>query len=116
MGAFAKNKHQTTRREFILLSGAALAIAQPAFADQKKPKIGYLSWFPQSMNDDLDRFREGMRELGYTEPTDYALEGYFTGGNPQLTRDRSEERRVGKEGRGSAERGDLKHLRIFTLK
>jgi putative ABC transport system substrate-binding protein len=85
MDAFAKKKHQATRREFILLSGAALAMVQPAFADQKKPKVGYLSWFPHSMNDDLDRFREGMREFGYTEPTDYALEAYFTGGNPQLT-------------------------------
>jgi putative ABC transport system substrate-binding protein len=86
MGAFAERNHQTTRREFVLLSSAALAMAQPAFADQKKPKIGYLSWFPQSMNDDLNRFREGMRQLGYTEPKDYALEPYFTGGNPELTR------------------------------
>jgi putative ABC transport system substrate-binding protein len=87
MGASAKGNRQTSRREFILLSGAALAMAQPAFADQKKPKIGYLSWFPQSMKNDLDRFREGMRELGYAEPADYALEAYFTGGNPQLTRE-----------------------------
>jgi putative ABC transport system substrate-binding protein len=87
MGAFAKGNHKTTRREFVLLAGAALAMARPAFADQKKPKIGYLSWFPQSMNDDLNRFREGMRELGYTEPRDYEVEAYFTGGNPQLTRD-----------------------------
>jgi putative ABC transport system substrate-binding protein len=60
-------------------------MARPAFARQK-PKIGYLSWFPQSMKDDLDRFREGMAQVGYAT-SDYELEGHFTGGNPQLTRD-----------------------------
>jgi len=35
---------------------------------------------------DLDRFREGMEKVGYSE-SDYELEGHFTGGNPQLTRD-----------------------------
>src|SRR4051794_20642623 len=55
MGVRADRSHQTTRREFVLLSGAALAISRPAFADRKKPKIGFLSWFPQSMKDDLDR-------------------------------------------------------------
>ena len=38
------------------------------------------------MKDDLDRFREGMEKVGYTG-RDYDLEGHFTGGNPQLTRD-----------------------------
>jgi putative ABC transport system substrate-binding protein len=61
-------------------------MARPAFADRQKPKIGYLSWFPESMKDDLDRFREGMEKVGYTG-RDYDLEGHFTGGNPQLTRD-----------------------------
>jgi putative ABC transport system substrate-binding protein len=80
--------HQTTRRKFVVLSGAAaLALARPAFADRKKPMIGYLSWFPESMKVDLDRFRAGMRELGYAEPQDYVLDAHFTGGNPQLTRD-----------------------------
>jgi putative ABC transport system substrate-binding protein len=87
MGVRVDRLYQTTRREFVLLAGATLAIARPAFADGKKPKIGFLSWFPKSMIDDLDRFHEGMRQLGYTEPQDYVLEAYFTGGNPQLTRD-----------------------------
>jgi putative tryptophan/tyrosine transport system substrate-binding protein len=78
--------HRSTRREFLLLSGTALAMARPAFADPQKPKIGYLSWFPDSMKDDLERFREGMERVGYARQ-DYVLEGYFTGGNPQLTRD-----------------------------
>jgi len=83
--------HQSTRREFVLFSSTALAMAGPAFAAGKKPKIGFLSWFPQSMESDLERFREGMRELGYTEPDDYVLEASFTGGNPQLTRNMARE-------------------------
>ena len=86
MGVQTDRSYRSTRREFLLLSGAALAMAQPAFADRQKPKIGYLSWFPESMKDDLDRFREGMEKVGYTG-SDYELEGHFTGGNPQLTRD-----------------------------
>jgi putative tryptophan/tyrosine transport system substrate-binding protein len=85
MGVQTDRSHRFTRRGF-LLSGTALAIARPAFADRRKPKIGYLSWFPESMKDDLDRFREGMEKAGFTE-SDYELEAYFTGGNPQLTRD-----------------------------
>src|SRR5258708_1504953 len=78
--------HQPTRREFVLLSAAALAMARPAVAAGKLPKIGFLSWFPNSMRVDLDRFRAGMREFGYNEQ-DYVVDAHFTGGNPQLTRD-----------------------------
>jgi putative ABC transport system substrate-binding protein len=62
-------------------------MARPAFAEQRKPKIGFLAWFAPTRQDDLEHFREGMREFGYTEPTDYVLEAYLTGGNSQLTRD-----------------------------
>lgn len=86
MGIQSSSSHRSTRREFLLLSGAALTIAKPAFAGRQKPKIGYLSWFPDSMKGDLDRFREGMQKFGYGE-SDYEVEGHFTGGNPQLTRD-----------------------------
>lgn len=81
-----QRKAPLRRREFIFLSCAALAMAPSALANARKPKIGYLSWFPDSMKDDLDRFREGMERAGYARQ-DYVLEGYFTGGNPQLTRD-----------------------------
>jgi len=84
----AGRSRQITRREFVILSGAAaLALARPALADRNKPKIGFLSWFPESMKDDLDRFRDGMRQLGYTEAQDYLLDAHFTAGNQQLTRD-----------------------------
>src|SRR6478752_946536 len=87
MAIRADSSRFITRRSFVLLAGVTLVMARPAFADRKKPKIGFLSWFPKSMKDDLNRFHEGMRQLGYTEPQDYVLEAYFTGGNPQLTRD-----------------------------
>ena len=87
MGVRVSKSCQTTRREFVILSGAALATARPAFADRTKPTIGFLSWFPSSMKGDVDRFREGMRELGYSDPQDYVVDAHFTGGNPQLARD-----------------------------
>lgn len=74
------------RREVLGLAGAALLLARPASADRRKPRIGFLSWFPESMKSDLDRFREGMRSVGYADP-DYDVEAYFTGGNAQSTRD-----------------------------
>src|SRR5690242_10900690 len=84
----AGRRRQITRREFVVLAGAAAPLmVRPAWADRKKPTIGFVSWFPESMKDDLDRFREGMRQLGYTEAQDYVLEAHFTGGNPQSTRD-----------------------------
>src|SRR6185437_13136110 len=75
MGVQSSRSHRSTRREFLLLSGAALTMAQPAFAGGQKPKIGYLSWFPKSIKGDLDRFREGMEKVGYTE-SDYEIEGH----------------------------------------
>lgn len=75
------------RRDLLLLSGAALATVSPAFAIPKMAKIGLLDWFPPAMRGDLDRFREGMRELGYVDGKDYQVEAYFTGGDPQLTRE-----------------------------
>lgn len=73
------------RRDLLLLSGAALASVSAARAAPKIAQIGFLDWFPPAMKGDLDRFREGMRELGYVEGKDYQVEAYFTGGDPQLT-------------------------------
>ena len=87
MGLCAYGNRLVTRREVVLFSAAALAVPSSASADKKKPKIGFLSWFPPSMKGDLYRFRQGMRELGYTEPADYMVEAYFVSGNPQLASD-----------------------------
>ena len=70
------------RRREVLAAFLALPLAQPAWAtNEKKIKIGYLSWFPPSMNADLDRFREGMQQAGYVEGRDYDLEPAFASGN-----------------------------------
>ena len=38
------------RREFIVLLGSVAGLASPAAADDKKVKIGFVSWFPPTMN------------------------------------------------------------------
>jgi putative ABC transport system substrate-binding protein len=75
------------RREFIVLLGAAAGLASPAAADDKKVKIGFLSWFPPTMKVDLDHFREGMQQLGYVDGKNYEVEAFFTGGNREITED-----------------------------
>jgi putative ABC transport system substrate-binding protein len=70
------------RRREALAAFLALTFARPAWAaNDKKVKIGFVSWFPPSMTADLDRFREGMRQADYVEGRDYDLEPAFTGGN-----------------------------------
>jgi putative ABC transport system substrate-binding protein len=75
------------RREFIVLLGSVAGLASPAAADDKKVKIGFLSWFPPTMNVDLDHFREGMQQLGYVDGKNYEVEAYFTGGNREMAQD-----------------------------
>jgi len=58
-----------------------------AAANEKRRKIGYLSWFPPTMKIDLDHFREGMRQFGYIEGKDYEIEAYFIDGNRELARE-----------------------------
>jgi putative tryptophan/tyrosine transport system substrate-binding protein len=74
------------RRELIAMLGAAAGLASPAMADTRKPRIGFLDWFPPSMKADLDNFRDGMRQYGYVEGENYEVEAHFTAGNPELTR------------------------------
>jgi putative ABC transport system substrate-binding protein len=71
------------RRRDLLAGFLALSLTHPAWAaiNEKKIKIGFLSWFPPSMNADLDRFREGMRQAGYVEGGDYDVEPAFISGN-----------------------------------
>jgi putative ABC transport system substrate-binding protein len=75
------------RREFIVLLGSVAGLASPAAADDKKVKIGFLSWFPPTMHVDLDHFREGMQQFGYVDGKNYEIEAYFTGGNREMTQD-----------------------------
>jgi len=85
------------RRDFfIMISGLAsfwalasviilIASATTAAAQEKRAKIGYLSWWPTSVKSLVDDFRDGMRQLGYVEGKSYEIEAHFTNGNRELT-------------------------------
>lgn len=62
-------------RAFIAGAGA-LAVAAPARAQRRVPRIAYLSVNPP--NDFRSQgFRDGMREFRYTEGTDFIVEDFF---------------------------------------
>jgi putative ABC transport system substrate-binding protein len=77
------------RRRDLLPGLVAFTIARPAWAaaNEKKIQIGFLSWFPPSMNTDIARFRQGMQQVGYAEGKDYDVEAVFVGGNRALCQD-----------------------------
>jgi putative tryptophan/tyrosine transport system substrate-binding protein len=77
------------RRRDLLPGLVAFTIARPAWAaaNEKKIQIGFLSWFPPSMNTDIARFRQGMQQVGYAEGEDYDVEAVFVGGNRALCQD-----------------------------
>jgi ABC-type uncharacterized transport system substrate-binding protein len=74
------------RRAFIILLAGA-AVLPAAAAERKKPKIGWLDWFPPSVQSYLEDFRDEMHQLGYSEGENYELEAYFAGGNRELAQD-----------------------------
>jgi putative ABC transport system substrate-binding protein len=62
----------------------AIPLAAEAQAPAKVPRIGYLS--PRSLADNaslLDSFRQGLRELGYVEGQNIAIEHRFAEGQPE---------------------------------
>jgi putative ABC transport system substrate-binding protein len=77
------------KRRDLLAALLAFTCARPAWpaANEKKVQIGFLSWFPPSMNEDVDRFRQGMQKVGYAEGKDYEVEAAFVGGNRALCQD-----------------------------
>ena len=65
------------RQLLIAFAGSALAVSLRSFAQQRKiAVIGYLTPVVPQNNTDfrLESFRQGMREVGYTEGKDYRLE------------------------------------------
>jgi putative ABC transport system substrate-binding protein len=69
----------TTRREMVALLGAAALGAPSSLLAQRRaklPVVGYMSPVVPNNNTDprLEAFRQGMRELGYVEGTNYRLE------------------------------------------
>ncbi len=75
------------RRAFISLVGGA--IAWPLVARAEKPTGRYrILWMSTDSQPDpfLDGFREGLRERGYVEGRNVALELYYAQGNPAALR------------------------------
>lgn len=63
------------RREFITLVGSAVAWPLGAHAQQKIPRIGFMGNSTAALETNLvDAFREGLRELGYEEGRNIAIE------------------------------------------
>ena len=79
------------RRKFMALTvGATTAVVWPltARAQQKIAKLAYVTWLSESQRaSDLDSLRQGLRELGYVEGKDIALEAFFTAGDRERTRE-----------------------------
>ena len=82
------------RREFILLAGGA-AIAWPlaALAEQagKVYRIGFLGDSPASISEPMEAFRQGLRDLGYVEGRNIAIEYRWAEGKPERMRELAEE-------------------------
>jgi putative tryptophan/tyrosine transport system substrate-binding protein len=70
------------RREFITLVGSAVAWPLGAYAQQKTPRIGFMGNSTAALETNLvDAFREGLRELGYEEGRNIAIEYRWADGN-----------------------------------
>lgn len=72
---------QKKRRQVLLATGALLAVSQPALAQQstKVWRVGFIS-AGRERAPYLDEFRKGMRELGYYEGRNVAIESRFADG------------------------------------
>jgi putative ABC transport system substrate-binding protein len=80
------------RREFIMgIGGAAMSCVpwwRVARAQQTIAKIGYVTWLSETQKaPELDNLRRGLRELGYVEGKNIALESFFTAGDREHTRE-----------------------------
>jgi len=72
------------RRRFVLVSLAgALAATRPARAQQARiPKVGVLTLSVSPSTPTLEAFRQGLREYGYVDGQNIALEYRFAQGSP----------------------------------
>src|SRR5262245_32902276 len=82
MSAFVGLEGCMRRREFITLVGSAVAWPLRAHAQQKIPRIGFMGNSTAALETNLvDAFREGLRELGYEEGRNIAIEYRWADGN-----------------------------------
>src|SRR5262245_10345254 len=83
------------RREFItLVAGAATATAPVAAIAQegrKLYKVGFLSDSPAAYADAIEAFRRGLRELGWIDGQNIAVEYRWAEGRPERMRELAEE-------------------------
>ena len=75
------------RRDFIgLAGGAAAAIVAPRTAwtqPAKMPRVGVLLYSNPQADPNAESFRRGMRELGYVDGRNIAIEYHFAEGKPE---------------------------------
>ena len=82
-------KNMKRKITVLTLSALLLALCLSAEAQQptKVPRIGYLGTNPRSTNPArIDAFRQGLRELGYTEGKNIIIEWRFAEANPDRLR------------------------------
>ena len=82
-----QNQKSPARRFFILfltLGALGAALTAEAQAPAKVPRIGFLSVLSPTDNPHLlEAFRQGLRELGYVEGQNIAIEYRFGEGRPE---------------------------------
>ncbi len=81
------------RREtvFVLLALGAVPLAARAQPAGKVFRIGFLWDSPAAFPDAIEAFRQGLRELGYVEGTNIAIEYRWAEGKPERMRELAEE-------------------------
>jgi putative tryptophan/tyrosine transport system substrate-binding protein len=76
------------RRDVIaLIAGAATCPVAARGQARKTAKIGFVTWGSPAVSMRLDDLRQGLREFGYVEGQNLELEGHFTDGNKDRTRE-----------------------------
>jgi putative ABC transport system substrate-binding protein len=76
------------RRDVIaLIAGAAAWPVAARGQARKTARIGFVTWGSPAVSMRLNDLRQGLREFGYVEGQNLELEGHFTDGNKDRTRE-----------------------------